>query len=95
MSSSASFSVGTRDDDEETQMKKILATTAVALGGSLLLPFPAAQADLTCRGDDQLSYADPVSTFFSKKDRDGDTWICVGVTVKKNGDQQLRYYDDI
>jgi hypothetical protein len=76
-------------------MTKLLSAGALALAGAVLLPVPAAQADLTCRGDDLLSFADPASVFFSKKDHDGDTQICVKVTVKKNGDQQLRYYDDL
>jgi hypothetical protein len=76
-------------------VKRLLSAAALAMVTPFLLPMGSAHADLTCRGDDQLSYADPASTFFSKKDRDGDTWICVSVTVKSNGDQQLHYYDDI
>jgi hypothetical protein len=67
----------------------------------MMLPLPAAQADQTCDGADELSFINPpdpgekLRQPLLKYDKDGDRFICVHAEPKKNGDIRLSYYDDL
>lgn len=75
-------------------MKKLLTAGLLALPLTMMLPVPAAHADLTCREGDTLT---PIvgEGPQAKKDRDDDGWICVESGFRKNGNFYSRFYDDL
>jgi len=75
-------------------MRKLLAAGALGVATAVLLPMPAAHAELTCDPGDELSAVVDPNSFLGRKDRDGNGWYCVHTVEKRNGDYQLRYYDD-
>ena len=86
---------------EGNDVKRALCAVALATVATMTLQLPAAQADQTCDGIDELSYIAPPAPGeklrqpLLRYDKDDDRYICVHVGVKKNGDTRLTYYDDL